>query len=273
MRAMFATVLASILFQSAVAHGHPPPDITAEILSQALSSTSAVVIDCSSGTTCTFDVDIDGTTDFTMSTTGLTIPRTSNPCYTFGDSDTTDSDANAQICVQCTDTGSGTEDCDLTISQQIAGTMTDVWELDADAAGSNYTMLCGGDRTVTSSETNTRLSTSGANKGPCTMPRAGTIRSIFCSIANYSSTAGSIPPDTAHTCTANADCIDVEIWVNSSASVAPACTLGGAGVASCSKLDIATTFAAGDYISLAEDTLAGQTAGNEIACTVWGTFE
>jgi len=264
--------LASILFQSAVAHGHPPPDVTAEILSQALSSTSAVVIDCSSGTTCTFDVDIDGTTDFTMSTTGLTIPRTSNPCYTFGDSDTTDSDANAQICVQCTDTGSGTEDCDLTISQQIAGTMTDVWELDADGPGSNFVSL--GQWTSISvpssvSALNMRVGQAGA-RGPTMVPRAGKVRAITCQIL-ASSSDPLTAPTTGDTCTS--PCFTVELYVDEADAAVTDCVMN-TGVGTCTVTGIAKVFSAGSRIQPVYSTAADlSSTARTLLCHLWGTFD
>ena len=54
------------------------------------------------------------------------------PNVNFKDTDGVDADINAQIGVNLTDTGSGTEDADLTIRQQIAGVLTDVIVLDAD---------------------------------------------------------------------------------------------------------------------------------------------
>lgn len=60
------------------------------------------------------------------------VSRSSIPQINFGDSDTTDSDDNARIYVNCTDTGSGTEDCDYTLAVQIAGTLTDVMIINAD---------------------------------------------------------------------------------------------------------------------------------------------
>lgn len=66
--------------------------------------------------------------------TGLsfTANPTATPSSTYVDSDTTDEDTSAQWVVNCTDTGSGTEDCDITISQQKAGAMTAVITMDAD---------------------------------------------------------------------------------------------------------------------------------------------
>jgi hypothetical protein len=51
---------------------------------------------------------------------------------TFNDSDCTDDDVNAQIQANATDIGSGTEDIDVTFSQQIDGTLTDFLKSDAD---------------------------------------------------------------------------------------------------------------------------------------------
>jgi hypothetical protein len=68
--------------------------------------------------------------DETNSLTGITSDQ---PLLAFYDIDGTDDDINAQILVDLTDTGSGTEDADVTLSQQIAGTLT-AW-LTADADG------------------------------------------------------------------------------------------------------------------------------------------
>ncbi|MFB5606351.1 MAG: hypothetical protein ACE5R7_08700, partial [Nitrosarchaeum sp.] len=64
--------------------------------------------------------------------TSTSLSRSATPQINFGDSDTTDSDDNVRIYANCTDTGSGTEDCDITISVQIAGVLTDVFIIDAD---------------------------------------------------------------------------------------------------------------------------------------------
>lgn len=64
--------------------------------------------------------------------TSTSLSRSATPQINFGDSDTTDSDDNVRIYVNCTDTGSGTEDCDITIAVQIAGTLTDVMIVNAD---------------------------------------------------------------------------------------------------------------------------------------------
>ena len=70
---------------------------------------------------------------FSVSPTGeIALARQANPEFSFGDSDTTDTDKNATIDADCTDTGSGTEDCDLIISVQKAGTLTEVMKFDAD---------------------------------------------------------------------------------------------------------------------------------------------
>ena len=58
--------------------------------------------------------------------------RASTPRIPFGDSDCADSDDNAVIEINATDTGSGTEDVDLDIRVQIDGVETDVVQVDAD---------------------------------------------------------------------------------------------------------------------------------------------
>jgi hypothetical protein len=267
MKKMIGLLAGIVLFQSAAAHGHPPPDVTAETLALALSSTTAVAVDCSDGSTCTFDVDADGTADFTMATSGLTIPRVANPCVTFGDSDTTDSDDNAQICVNCTDTGSGSEDCDITISQQVAGAMSTVATFDADGPSSELVQLGTWDRLMSASQTNQAMN-SGATKAPVTIPVAGRVREMRCSVGEYSDTTVS-GPDTAFSCTANADCAVAELYVDEVDSGVD-CTLGGAGVATCSQTGLTTALSAGSRVQIALTTLAGTSpATEEMACTLW----
>lgn len=58
-------------------------------------------------------------------------PSTS-PGISFYDSDATDGDINAKFYVNCTDAGSGSEDCDFYIQVQIAGTLTTIIQIDAD---------------------------------------------------------------------------------------------------------------------------------------------
>lgn len=64
--------------------------------------------------------------------TNITTSSSATPTAAFTDSDTTDEDISTQIVTNCTDTGSGTEDCDMTFSQQIAGVMTAFQTNDAD---------------------------------------------------------------------------------------------------------------------------------------------
>ena len=60
---------------------------------------------------------------------------TATPGVTFKDSDASAGDVNAQIAANCTDTGDGTEDCDMTLGIQIAGTLTTALTLNADGNG------------------------------------------------------------------------------------------------------------------------------------------
>lgn len=62
----------------------------------------------------------------------VNVARTSNPKMIFRDLDATDNDDNVYWSIECTDTGSGTEDCDATLYVQIAGTATAVLQADAD---------------------------------------------------------------------------------------------------------------------------------------------
>lgn len=64
--------------------------------------------------------------------TSSNVGRSATPQINFGDSDCTDPDDNVRFYMNCTDTGSGTEDCDITIATQIAGTLTNVMIVNAD---------------------------------------------------------------------------------------------------------------------------------------------
>lgn len=102
-----------------------------------------------------FYVSVGGTTIWNASSSGTETGRTATPQINFGDSDTTDSDDNVRIYTNCTDTGSGTEDCDVTIAVQIAGTLTDVLTIDADGNVNiaTLTLTEGGNAVYNSSET------------------------------------------------------------------------------------------------------------------------
>jgi len=274
MKYMIGFLAGIILLQGAVAHGHPPPDVTAEALALALSSNGNTAVDCSSGTTCTFDVDADGTADFTMSTSGLTIPRVANPCVTFGDVNTSDTDDNAQICVNCTDTGSGTEDCDMTISQQIAGAMTDVWVLDADAMGvSNITSFGNWVRTDMAASLTDNHMQQGitSSRGPKIAPRAGTVRGISCVL--YQGSSGTITTGVITTSTGTNPNYLFELYVNETDAADIDCSMDAA-VGTCNAVTLSTTFAAGDRIALGVTTPAD--LGNstyDAYCDLWVTFE
>jgi len=60
--------------------------------------------------------------------------RGTAPTLPFYDTDAAAGDINAQILAQATDTGNGTEDVDVTFSQQIAGTLTAFLTADADGS-------------------------------------------------------------------------------------------------------------------------------------------
>ena len=62
----------------------------------------------------------------------VTVKHATAPGLQFKDDNATDDDINASISVNLTDTGSGTEDADISIKQQIAGTLTEVVAIDAD---------------------------------------------------------------------------------------------------------------------------------------------
>lgn len=64
---------------------------------------------------------------------GATI-KAASPVLTFKDSDCTDADANFTVTVAATDTGTGAEDIDVTFSAQVAGTIVDFLNFNADGA-------------------------------------------------------------------------------------------------------------------------------------------
>lgn len=68
----------------------------------------------------------------TLFVDNITLAASETPTATQYDSDTIDGDASCQQVVNCTDTGSGTEDCDWTLSCQVAGVMTAKITVDAD---------------------------------------------------------------------------------------------------------------------------------------------
>jgi len=63
---------------------------------------------------------------------GFIATATATPELAFHDSDAGDGDDNVTLMANCSDCGSGSEDVDLTIYQQVAGTLTDVMYFDAD---------------------------------------------------------------------------------------------------------------------------------------------
>ena len=72
------------------------------------------------------------TTNILTVTGGLTAGASATPSIVLKDSDAADGDDNIKILGGCTDTGSGTEDCDITVQQQINGTLTTAMTFDAD---------------------------------------------------------------------------------------------------------------------------------------------
>lgn len=68
----------------------------------------------------------------TLSSTILSAAPSATPTSKQFDSDTVDGDPSTQEVTNCTNTGSGTENCDKTFSQQIGGVMTAYMNVDAD---------------------------------------------------------------------------------------------------------------------------------------------
>ena len=65
-------------------------------------------------------------------TAGVSSLSSATPTVNYYDTDAADGDINAQVLVAATDTGSGTEDVDYSIYQQVAGTLSRTIFLDAD---------------------------------------------------------------------------------------------------------------------------------------------
>ena len=91
------------------------------------------------------DLEINNTTVFSVDSVGNiyaigdiavevgdVIIQNATPSLQFKDTDGTDDDTNVQIEINLTDTGTNAEDADVTLSQQIAGTMTPFLTADAD---------------------------------------------------------------------------------------------------------------------------------------------
>lgn len=70
-----------------------------------------------------FSVDSNG---------GIAAARSATPNFVLRDADCTDSDINYKLGVNATDTGSGSEDIDITEQTQIAGTLTTIRSVNAD---------------------------------------------------------------------------------------------------------------------------------------------
>ena len=79
-------------------------------------------------------VNIDADGDILFAGKNLIIKHATAPALYFKDDNATDDDINAQIDINLTDTGSGAEDADISIKQQIAGTLTEVVAIDADGS-------------------------------------------------------------------------------------------------------------------------------------------
>lgn len=274
MRAIWPLFLAATFAFSSLAHASPVPNWMRQCVRtfhQGGTCSEGVVSFNNTTNTYGIDVDNDGTDDFTFDATGISVPRVANPCYTFGDSDTTDNDDNAQICVQCTDTGSGTEDCDLTISQQVAGAMTDVYTFDADGVSSSWTRLgqfASINLQVSESDKQLEVGAAGS-RGPMVAVGAGVIKGITCALYSGGS-APTVDVITTDSCTGT--CYNIELYVNAADTATTDCAMTS-GVGTCVVNTLSQALVAGDRYSLAATTAADVTANREIYCTVWGTLD
>ena len=96
----------------------------------------------------TIDATTIGATTPAAATTTSMIVTSATPTYILKDSDCTDSDNNFTIVAAATDTGTGTEDIDVTFNQQIAGALTAFLTSDADGSitfGANRPLAVSGD--------------------------------------------------------------------------------------------------------------------------------
>lgn len=114
---------------------------------------------------------------------GQLMCRADSPTIVFHDIQATDGDDNASIVVACTDAGSGTEDCDVTLSQQEAGASKVILFADADGG---ITVGSGNNNSFT-------VTTDGTGDGEVVLP-AGSIGSaeISTDLTGSNITDGSI---------------------------------------------------------------------------------
>jgi len=80
----------------------------------------------------TFTTYFAGYFDDDTRTTGVFSIENAAPTFQFLDSDQTDADVSADISVNATDTGSGSEDVDVSFKSKIAGTLTEYLNFNAD---------------------------------------------------------------------------------------------------------------------------------------------
>jgi hypothetical protein len=65
----------------------------------------------------------------------INLARSTNPMTIWRDRDATDSDDNVYWSINCTDTSSGSEDCDAFLYVQVGGTATAMFSIDCDVSG------------------------------------------------------------------------------------------------------------------------------------------
>ena len=190
--------------------------------------------------------EIGGTTPAAGTFTDVTVSPSATPTLFFTDSDTTDEDVSTKIVTNCTDTGSGTEDCDMTFTQQIAGADVDFMTADASAGEVNFSTLnlittgtIQGDLKVVNKAANATLTAAEINSmvfvtatATITLPAV----TIGTSVCVYSTTAAAVHVD-----------------VNASDRT----RLDGTALADGDKVTSAS--AAGDFICMVGDSAAGWT--------------
>ena len=245
------------------------------------SATPAVTGD---GVTIDFDYDADGVVDFQMSASGLTVPRVANPCMTFGDSDTTDTDDNGQICLNCTTTSTGAEDCDITIAVQIAGVMTTVVTYDADSGNTHKNMvnLATFERGNPGNSNDVKQVMASHSGGTIWSTPPAIIREIWCHMSNGTDCSGSAGANDGCTPVTHGNCAGtdtdvcyvVELYLGETDQGVANCETPSEAESKCSVtgLSVATNNSTPINLRVTDDA-AGVDDFDEMYCTVWGELQ